>query len=60
MKPAKNPQGQEKGDERVYRGGCWLYDAGHSRAAFRFYWGPDYRDDDLGFRIALVPKREKR
>ncbi len=40
---------------RTYRGGSWLYDAGHCRSAHRFPDVPTYRRFDLGFRLALVP-----
>ncbi len=59
MKPEKNPQGPREGRHRVVRGGCWLYDAGHSRAAERSYWRPGARNGDDGFRIVMAAKRRK-
>ena len=40
---------------RVDRGGGWDIDAGYCRAANRSGFPPDYRDSDLGFRLARVP-----
>ena len=34
---------------------CWGDVAGYCRAAIRGRYGPAYRDDDLGFRVAAVP-----
>ena len=44
------------GSSRVIRGGGWSSLAGDCRSACRFSLGPGDRDDDLGFRVALVPK----
>jgi len=38
---------------RVFRGGSWLYDGDHARAAYRNGAAPDYTDDNLGFRCAM-------
>ena len=38
-------------DRRVLRGGSWNYYAGGTRSAYRGNSTPDYRVDDLGFRI---------
>jgi formylglycine-generating enzyme required for sulfatase activity len=35
---------------RVIRGGC--YWAGYCRSANRYWWSPDYRNSDLGLRLA--------
>ena len=40
------------GDYRVGRGGSWFNTARLCRAASRFWYGPGYRFDDLGFRPA--------
>ena len=49
-----DPTGPEQGSFRVFRGGGWLGDARHCRAADRNYDGPDYRNRHLGFRLALA------
>jgi formylglycine-generating enzyme required for sulfatase activity len=41
----------KRGDDRVIRGGSWLYDARSCRVSYRNYDTPDYRDVYLGFRI---------
>ena len=43
------PQGDL--DRRVLRGGSWGGDRDFARSAFRFGGGPDYRNDDVGFRV---------
>jgi formylglycine-generating enzyme len=48
-----DPQGLEKGSNRVCRGGGWHYDALFCRTAYRYYNSPDYRGNHLGFRLAL-------
>ena len=40
---------------RVIRGGSWLGDSVYCRAACRFRNVPQYRYDNLGFRVAAVP-----
>jgi formylglycine-generating enzyme required for sulfatase activity/serine/threonine protein kinase len=40
---------------RVFRGGGWNHHAAWCRAAQRFRLAPDYRGNDLGFRLARVP-----
>lgn len=42
----------ESGSRRIYRGGSWLYFLQHCRIAIRNGDYPDYRFDDLGFRLA--------
>jgi sulfatase modifying factor 1 len=46
-----------KGAYRVYRGGSWKYQASCCRSAHRNWYLPDYRSDNNGFRVALVPAR---
>jgi formylglycine-generating enzyme required for sulfatase activity len=48
-----NPEGPSSGSTRVYRGGCWLSSALYCRSASRLWNLPSYRDDILGFRLAL-------
>ena len=50
--PACDPQGPDEGASRVFRGGGWNNDARHCRAAIRYSHAPDFRDFDLGFRLA--------
>ena len=45
----------QKGSSRVIRGGSWFGSARRCRIANRSHSSPDYRDDRLGFRVALVP-----
>ncbi|MDY0000146.1 MAG: formylglycine-generating enzyme family protein [Polyangia bacterium] len=40
------------GANRVIRGGSWNHPAAKLRASFRAWFGPGYRDLDLGFRVA--------
>lgn len=44
--------------DRVYRGGSWYRDGWICRSGLRFGFEPDLRDNDLGFRVALVRKRK--
>lgn len=37
---------------RVYRGGCWFYDAKPCTAGYRWHYSPDTRNNRLGFRLA--------
>ena len=50
--PQHNPSGHEAGADRVYRGGGWSLGADFCRSAFRYYWLPASRFNDLGFRLA--------
>ena len=54
-----NPQGPSSGSSRVYRGGSWSRTAGNCRSAFRGRGSPLFRDDSLGFRVALSPSESK-
>jgi len=47
-----NPTGPTTGSNRVNRGGSWNGDAVRCRVSRRDYWGPDYRSNFLGFRVA--------
>jgi formylglycine-generating enzyme required for sulfatase activity len=47
-----DPVGDERGSDRVYRGGSWNYIAWFMRAAIRYADSRDYRGGHLGFRLA--------
>ncbi len=49
-----DPTGPSSGSGRVFRGGSWLYNARNCRVSNRPDGDPDYRDSNLGFRVALV------
>ncbi len=48
-----DPTGASEGLYRVFRGGCWNYDASRCRSAFRVWNLPDYHGISLGFRVLL-------
>lgn len=50
--PLTDPTGPPSGQDRVYRGGSWSFDARVCRSAYRNYWRPDSRFNFLGFRVA--------
>ncbi|MEQ8189965.1 MAG: formylglycine-generating enzyme family protein [Candidatus Eremiobacterota bacterium] len=50
-----NPAGADFGTFRVYRGGCWCYDAYCCRSAIRNSGAPMFSYDYLGFRIVKQP-----
>ena len=50
--PSADPMGPSTGS---LRGDGWNSAAGLCRSAFRYGLKPGYRDDGLGFRVALVP-----
>ncbi|HEX5273209.1 MAG TPA: formylglycine-generating enzyme family protein, partial [Gemmataceae bacterium] len=54
----KDPQGSEKGERRVVRGGSWGSDAGSCRAANRDHVGPDVRGYGVGFRVVLARRED--
>ena len=45
------------GSHRVNRGGSWYYRGKFSRSATRDCDDPSFRDDDVGFRVVLIPVR---
>jgi formylglycine-generating enzyme required for sulfatase activity len=50
--PVTDPTGSASGKRRVLRGGSWSYNAGFTRSAFRNYFNPGFRYNDVGFRVA--------
>ena len=48
-----NPEGASSGNNRVNRGGSWFSDARLCRVSNRGRFYPDYKSDDLGFRLVL-------
>jgi formylglycine-generating enzyme required for sulfatase activity len=50
---ATDPWGPPTGELRALRGGSWGFGARRLRAAYRFSYGPEGRDWDLGFRVAV-------
>ncbi|MDR0557079.1 MAG: formylglycine-generating enzyme family protein, partial [Treponema sp.] len=46
-----DPAGASSGTYRVARGGSWRNDAEYVRVAFRDYYTPSSRYDNLGFRL---------
>ena len=51
--PQVDPQGPPSGDSRVVRGGSWLFSGRYVRSALRFRLVPGYRNQCVGFRLAL-------
>ncbi len=49
--PSNNPAGPATGKRRVRRGGSWNSDAHSLRISDRYGFMPDYRANDLGFRL---------
>ena len=47
-----NPTGASSGLFRVYRGGSWCSNAGNCRVSIRSFTAPDYRNFNLGLRLA--------
>jgi formylglycine-generating enzyme required for sulfatase activity len=46
-----DPQGPESGELRVRRGGCWYHSVQCLRSGNRFYYHPDERHNQIGFRV---------
>ncbi len=52
--PADDPPGPSQTLERASRGGGWNREPHYARSANRSGFAPEYRNSDLGFRLALV------
>ncbi len=52
--PIKDPQGPQKGEARVLRGGSWNYVGWYCRSAYRGRSAPGDRFDNLGFRVVCA------
>jgi len=50
-----DPTGPEKGTRRVLRGGSWARPIEQARCAARLYAPPEYRSNDVGFRMVVMP-----
>ena len=50
-----DPQGGASGTSRVERGGSWFNSASYCTVGSRDRSSPDFRYDDLGFRLACLP-----
>ena len=48
-----NPKGPVTGSTRVIRGGSWNNYSQIARVSYRYGWDPNYRSNNLGFRLAL-------
>ncbi len=57
--PATDPVGPEKGMSRVFRGGSWGYAAWYCASLCRNRYYPTQSSSNLGFRVAVVPVRQK-
>ena len=44
-----------EGSSRVFRGGCWYYNAYYCRVGYRYSINPGGADYGIGFRVALPP-----
>jgi formylglycine-generating enzyme required for sulfatase activity len=51
-KALQDPVGASSGPLRVFRGGSWSYTPRDVRSAVRDWNTPDYRNSDVGFRLA--------
>jgi formylglycine-generating enzyme required for sulfatase activity len=50
-----DPEGPESGQFRAFRGGAWSIPAGGCRSAYRGRSEPSFHNNDLGFRVAVIP-----
>ena len=52
--PPADPPGPSEASSRVVRGGSWYFNPRYCRPAYRSRSMPEFRDSDLGFRVAAV------
>ena len=52
--PQNDPKGPASGTHRTRRGGCWHHPANTVRLAHRHHVIPDYSDNTIGFRLAML------
>jgi formylglycine-generating enzyme required for sulfatase activity len=52
--PSRDPQGPERGEARLLRGGSWQNHGRLLRSAHRDWVGPGYHGFTVGFRVVLV------
>ena len=57
VSPSKNPQGTETGQQRVIRGGGFLYFGHYARCAARYRVPPYAQSPQIGFRCAKTPEK---
>ena len=55
ISPNTDPQGPERGTEKVVRGGSWHSTASGWHSSFRKSYPPDYRGISIGFRLVALP-----
>jgi formylglycine-generating enzyme required for sulfatase activity len=56
----KNPvEDKKKSPIRVFRGGSWFYYARGTRVSYRYFYSPDNRDFDFGFRLVKNGKKSE-
>lgn len=51
--PKNNPRGPTSGQDKVFRGGSWNYDPVVVLASYRNWLEPAFRDNYIGFRLAV-------
>jgi formylglycine-generating enzyme required for sulfatase activity len=52
--PATDPQGGPKEKYRINRGGSYYCHGGAMSPAYRWYYIPNFSDDDVGFRVLRI------
>ncbi len=50
-----DPEGPDTDQFRAFRGGAWAIPVGGCRSAYRGKVPPSFKNNDLGFRVVLVP-----
>ena len=57
VSPSENPQGPETGQQRIIRGGGFLYFGHYARCAARYRVPPYAQSPQIGFRCAKTPEK---